>query len=339
MTAQVAESRYPDLPGWDKRNRELVYAMVDAGWKGRRTGKGHWLGKAPDGHTTITVPSKDNGGRGLINAKHQFLRWVKQHSTPEIQELWDTAVQTDDPLLKDILAESITKKQAEQIAAEQSQREYDEAVQHVKKAIEEGTIVIEPLIRPWLARRNAKQGGGIRYESEAVLERVWPDGTVDYACFAQGCPYTADKPRSVANHYGAAHTAKGETEPAGEGPHHIDPTYTEPVTTRDYRPTERMVDTLMGVLDDILNETADMRETAIRLLTWMHDRPDIEHTERTLVPLNDRQILDRIRMLVGQPDQSEEIAALRSENMDLANEVTRLKEERAALRDLLTEGE
>jgi hypothetical protein len=50
-------------------------------------------------------------------------------------------------------------------------------------------------------------------------------------------------------------------------------------------------------------------------------------------------MLDKIRLIVGQPDQSDEIAALTKENIDLANEVTRLKEERAALRDLLTEGE
>ena len=49
------------------------------------------------------------------------------------------------------------------------------------------------------------------------------------------------------------------------------------------------------------------------------------------------ELLTVIRALVGQPDQSDEINALREENMNLANEIVRLKDERAALRDLLTE--
>ena len=338
MTAQPLLG-YPDLPGFDKENRELIYAMCDAGWTGRITSKRHWLGKAPDGKTTITVPSKNGNNRGLKNSHATFLRWVKQHSTPEIQKVWDAAIESDDPLIKDVLADSIVKKQTKQIVQEQIEREYEESVRHVARAIEKGTIVIEPLIRPYLARKHAGKDGGTRYESQTTLERVWPNGDIDYTCALPGCEYGSDKPRSVAMHYGQEHTRKGETEPAGTGPHHIDPTYTEPVTSRDYRPTERMVDTLMDVLNGILNETADMRETAVRLLTWMHDRPDIDHEPRPLVPLTDKQILDRIRVLVGQPDQSEEINALKAENLDLANEVSRLKAEKAALRDLLMEDE
>lgn len=335
VSAQAAESRYPALPGFHKRNRELVYAMIDAGWTGRITSKQHFLAKAPDGKTTITVPSKDGNNRGIANAHAQFMRWVKEHVTPEIKQLWDTAVETDDPLVKDVLADSIVKKQTEQIMEEQQARAAKQFLDDWNALIKGDTrVMYEPLIRPWLARKQPGKDGGTRYESEAVLERVWPDGKVDYACFAQGCPYTSNNPRGVAAHYGKAHTMKGETPPAEVGPLHLDPSYTEPTTTRDYRPTQRLVDALKAVLDGVVGQ--DTEQAAIAILTWMHERPDISHEERPPVPLTDRQVLDKIRMLVGQPDQSEEIAALKAENLDLANQITRLQEERAALRELLS---
>lgn len=335
--AELSGSMYPDLPGFAKENRELVNAMCEYGWKGRITSKGHWMAKAPDGKTQITVPAKNGNNRGLKNAHATFMRWVKAQMPPEVAEAWEAAKTEPDPIIADVMADGVVRHMAQKAMQDNATREYEEAVAHVKKAIEEGTIVIEPLIRPWLARKQPGPNGGTRYESQAVLERIWPDGRTDYTCSFAGCDYVNDKPVSVARHFGAAHTRNGNVQPAGEGPVHPDPSYTEPTQTRDYRPTERMVDTLMAVLDDILNDTADMRETAIRLLTWMNERPDIEHESRPLVPLTDRQVLDKIRMLVGQPDQSEEIAGLKAENLLLADEIVRLKEERRALRDLLTE--
>jgi hypothetical protein len=326
-------SGYPDLPGFDKENRELVYAMCDAGWTVRVTKKNHWLGKAPDGKTTITVPSKNGNNRGLKNAHATYMRWLRTQMSPELVELWDMAKGEDDPLIKETIAEGVVRKHAEEIMHARDER----FEKRVKEAIENGEIIVEPLIRPWLARAYSGKDGGTRYESQTTLERVWPDGKTDYACAFEGCDYINDKPRSVAQHYGQQHTRKGEAEPAMAGPFHIDPEYTEPVSSRDYRPTQRMVDTLTELLTTLQGEHLTPGDLAVALLTWMHERPDIEHTERPLVPLTDRQVLDKIRMLVGQPDQSEEIAALKAENLDLANEVARLKDEKAALRDLLTE--
>ena len=334
-TAALSNLHYPTLGGFDKRNRELVYAMCDAGWTGRRTSKGHWLAMAPDKTTKITVPAKDTAGRGLKNAQAQFMRWMREHMTDEERDLFDKAKAEDDPLVKDVLADSLIRKQATRVMHERDER-IDATI---RTLIDEGTIVIEPLIRPWLARKHAGRDGGTLYESETTLERVWPDGRTDYQCAFPRCGWTADKPRSVAMHYGQEHTRKGNVQPASQdGPHHIDPTYTEPLTSREYRPTERLVmaaaEAIRALMDD---EEATPESIARCFLEWAHDRPDIEHEPRPLVPLTDKDILNRIRVLVGQPDQSEEIAALQEENMNLANEVARLKDEKAALRDLLSE--
>lgn len=292
MSAQPNESRYPALPGFAKENRTLVYAMVDAGWTGRMTSKGHFLAKAPDGKKQITVPAKNGNNRGLANAKAAFTRWLKDTLPPEVQEV-------------------------DRAAAEFLQESREAA----------GPTVVET--RPWLARKSPGKDGGFLYPSKAVLERHWSDGTTDYVC--SECEYESKSPRSVAAHYGGVHSeGRSEQNP----PTVIDPTYTEPVHS-GYRPTERMVDTLMSVLNDILNDTADMRETAVRLLTWMNDRPDIDHEPRPVVPLSDRQTLDKIRLLVGQPDQTETIERLTRERDEANARLVKVERDLSGLRDLI----
>lgn len=185
-----------------------------------------------------------------------------------------------------------------------------------------------------MARKQPGRNGGVLYESEAVLERVWPTGETDYQCAFTGCDYTNENPRGVAAHYGKAHTLKGESEPAGQdGPHVIDPTYTEPTTTRDYRPTQRLVDALASFLSEHSWDNVD--DLAVLMLEWAHYRDDIEHTERPLAPLTDADILNKIRMLVGQPDQSEKIAQITRERDELAATLVRVERDLATLRELL----
>jgi hypothetical protein len=259
------------------------------------------------------------------------MRWMREHMPPEERDLFDKAKAERDPLIKDTLTESLVRKQGTRVMQEKDERIHKAIVD----LIETEKIVIEPLIRPWLARKHAGKDGGTRYESQTTLERIWPDGKTDYQCAFPDCGWQSPSPRSVAMHYGQQHTRKGESEPAGVGPHHADPEYTEPVTSRDYRPTQRLVEALMRVIDTDEFAGMDASEQAALILSWFHDRPDIEHVERPLIPLTDKQILDKVRMLVGQPDQSEEIGVLKAQVLHLENEVSRLLEERSALRELL----
>lgn len=331
MSASPIGSIYPDLPGFAKENRELVNAMCEYGWTGRVTSKGHWLGKAPDGTTTLTVPAKNGNNRGLKNAHAVFMRWVKAQMPDDVRDAWDIAKQDPDPIIADVMANGVVKHTAQKAFQDNMQRAHEEFIEMVKK---DPRVTIEPLIRPWLARKQPGKDGGTRYESQAVLERVWPTGETDYECALPGCNYVSRQPVSVARHYGAAHTRKGVT-PATEGAHHPDPEYTEPTQTRDYRPTQRLVDALASFLAEHSWDNTD--ELAVLMLTWANDRPDIEHTERPLVPLTDKDVLNRIRMLVGQPDQSDRIEELEETVRVLSVEVARLKDEKAALRDLLTD--
>lgn len=300
MTASPVDQHLPALPGFDRECKALIFAMVESGWTGRITSKRHWFGKAPDGKATITVPSKYGQNRGLANAEAQFMRWLKQQmgSLPDGTPIIETA-RTGNPVVDGIVREGFVKHAISKLPP---------PVMNVVKR------------EPWLARRNAKRGGGIRYESEAVIQRTWNNGDVDFECAFEGCDYASDKPRSVANHYGAAHTQKGEAEPAQNGPLHVDPEYTEPASTREYRPTQRLVDALAEFMESTaMIGSWDSETLATSILTWFHDRPDIEHESRPLVPLTDKDVLNRIRVLVGtpDPDQTAEIEALYRDNAEL----------------------
>ena len=321
---------YPDLPGFDKENRELVYAMHDAGWTGRRTSKGHFLAKAPDGKAQITVQAKNGNNRGLKNARSTFLRWVRDHMTPEENDLFDKAREETDPLVKDVLAESLVRKQSTRVMHERDERIHTE----IREAIKKGSIVVEPVVRPWLARKHSGKDGGTRYESQTTMERVWPTGETDYVCAFTDCDYDSGNPRSVAMHYGQQHTRKGESEPAGDGPHHIDPDYTEPLTSR-YRPTERLLNTLAEFLAEHSWDNVD--DLAMLFLTWANERPDLDHEPRPLVPLTDRQIIDKVRMLVGLPDQTPLIEELTRQRDEANAHLAKVQRDLNDIRDLMGE--
>jgi hypothetical protein len=60
------------------------------------------------------------------------------------------------------------------------------------------------------------------YESGAVLERRWSDGTVDYACSWDSCDYASESYRSVATHYGRS---QSHDKPAEAGDRIPGPSY------------------------------------------------------------------------------------------------------------------
>ena len=203
--------------------------------------------------------------------------------------------------------------------------------------------------RPWLARKTASRRGGKVYESPGVTERVYSDGSLEYVCAFPDCGWVNARPRSVANHYGAQHTSKGETPPATQEPTYPAGDYYEPMTHRAYRPQQRLVDALTAYLKDHPWDSVD--ELATVMLTWAHERPDLPDVEPdSRGPLTPEQILEAVRELVGAPLASrlvqaqEEASRLILAAADLEAQVMardalieRLREERRALAALMAE--
>ena len=266
------------LPGFDAKANGLIELLTDYDWTGRVTSKGHWLGKAPDGKTTITVPSKmDNPSRAEANAKATFKRWVRD-AFPDIATALDAAGDEDDPILHEVILLEGAHRKVTEVAIEQIVKSQERDIKELLGAID------WPVRTPWIAHKASNSKGGVRYESEAVLQRLWENGDVDFECAFEGpqgaCGYHSDNPRGVAVHYGKAHTMKGQVEPAAQDKGlTVDPSYTEPLLSRDYNPTGRLVTALWRcsrAAEWAWHRSGEgRRDSALDAL-----RPDIEHTER-----------------------------------------------------------
>lgn len=171
--------------------------------------------------------------------------------------------------------------------------------EHVKP---ERTIVSE---KPWMAARSIGADGAHLYPSEAVVQREWSDGSIDYVCAYEGCEWSRSNARSVASHYAGTHS-RGK----GKQPQHevvaVDP-------DRSYTPTQRLVDALAEYLRDARLEGTE-EDVALAALRWMHLRPDLGDPEdRTRGPLArepEGETLAKIRDLLGEDPR---IAALEAE--------------------------
>ncbi len=96
-TAMSSEAYYPltrsDITTFDGQATELVLEMVDAGWVGRYTRKGHVVMLAPDGETTLAVARSSNRGSSGSNARASFRRWQRaQRQQAEKQKESDQAM-------------------------------------------------------------------------------------------------------------------------------------------------------------------------------------------------------------------------------------------------------
>jgi predicted RNA binding protein YcfA (HicA-like mRNA interferase family) len=324
-----------DLGGFDQRSRDLIKAMEACGWTGRRTTKGHWLGKAPDG-TTITVPPKmSKPNRSAQNSEANFARWLRAQA-PEAVAAIEGADAIEDPILAETVRAKALKDATDAILVKVEEKPLLDTFERRLMST-----------RPWLARKKHGPIGGERYESEAVVENHYSDGSVEYVC-AFGCGYSNANPRGVAVHYGKSHTAKGEVPPAGEGPRHVDVTYTEPTFHREYNPQDRLIKALTNWLEENWTSELDMDEVAVMFLTWAHERPDLEHIERDVVAYTDEEMVQRIRAIVGQPfsvelkEAQEELAQMQelvysrtAERDEVAAHLAKVQRDLDAIKEML----
>lgn len=146
---------------------------------------------------------------------------------------------------------------------------------------------------PWSAHRNAK---GETYPSEAVMERHWSNGTVDYACRWPGCEHTDESPNNVAKHNGAHKRGQGTSPQAAvDG---LDPAWvTNPRRATRIRNLAREID---GAL--IAAKAAGIVADPAWLAQWIIDHrvdslPTLGETPEELTP---DQILDKIASLVDR---------------------------------------
>jgi hypothetical protein len=149
-------------------------------------------------------------------------------------------------------------------------------------------------VKPWVARHSMRKEGGEVYESKAVLERKWSDGSIDYGC--PRCDFTNVEPRRVAAHYGGKH---GAEHPAAQASAEM---YVDPEVR--WTPTERQkgrIHRLAGEMRKAL-EAIGPEMTVDECAEWIvkHRDEAREHLMDETTPLTDEQVLDRIRRLIDR---------------------------------------
>lgn len=64
-----------ELKRYDAEARELVLRMIDDGWSGRISSRGHAILRAPDGKSTASVSPNYHRSRAGKNAEAVYRRW------------------------------------------------------------------------------------------------------------------------------------------------------------------------------------------------------------------------------------------------------------------------
>lgn len=289
------------LGGFSAESRKIIRQLEDYGWTFRISSRGHAIGMAPDGETRTSISKNlSRANRSQQAAEATVKRWERHLEVQKLGKATEALLSSDldyDPVLDGIIAAGVQKRVAALTEGEPELPETDvAAVRHVASR------------RPWLARQGTHRSKGTTslYESGAVVEVTFTDGSKSYECSMESCDYESDNPRSVSSHF-RAHVRAGETEPVGQLAR---PSVAKDVPVEDFRdsfpgksytPTARLVDALAEWLTEQSWDDTDALATL--LLTWVHERPDLEPVEaREPEPLTEGQILAKIRLLVGGRD-------------------------------------
>lgn len=285
------------LGGFDANAKKIITTLEGYGWVFEVSSKGHAVGKAPDGVTTASIARRlTRANRSQQNAEATVKRWERHLEVQRLGKATEALLVPGtgyDPVVDGVIAAGVEKRVAALTEPE---------------APDGGDVVSR---KPWLARQGTSREKGTvsLYESHAVMEVTYRDGSTAYECAKEDCTYVSENPRSVSSHF-RAHVRNGEAEPVGELPRPsvakdvpVDPeTIGNHYPGHGYTPTDRLVKALAA----FLLEHGDMggaEETAEAALRWFHERPDLGDAEsREREPLTDTEIVQRVRLLVGGRD-------------------------------------
>ena len=153
---------------------------------------------------------------------------------------------------------------------------------------------------PWSAHKGSTTDGvSTTYPSDAVMERQWNDGTKDYACRWEGCPFTHESPQSTARHNASHKRGEGkQPQPEVDG---VDPDHTPAKRARIRRLRVEVDGALQAAFEQGIDfEVVDQAEW---IATWI-----IEHritpvnptgTEEP-TPMTAEEALDKIAAIVDR---------------------------------------
>lgn len=224
-----------------------------------------------------------------------------------LDSMRSTQVWKDPTLLRDWITPHAVTPAPEPEPTPESEPEVEEQpTPVVGEVVDNGPTVSK--IRPWIARRSMHKEGGEIYESKAVLERKWTDGSLDYQCAFPGCdsgpdggPYTAPEARTIASHYGGKHGKEAPTLKAAQAESWTDPgiswTPTQRQQGRIARLTAEILAAVEAVPDELHGSNEEIASTLAQFIVKRRDAARESLTDES-TPLTSEQVIERVRRLV-----------------------------------------
>ena len=193
---------------------------------------------------------------------------------------------------------------------------------------------------PWLAAAGPATGNrpGRRYESEAVIERHWSDGSIDYVCSWPGCGFThPSNPRAVASHYGGS---KDHAKVGPQSPQYADPDYVEPITHHRSAQNRaaRLARELALVIVDAdgnleaaaYDDPLEWARTVAERIVAARDANRLTRETESGEPMTPEELIERIRVIVDDGSYLRRIeaeATLIAERDNLAADLAELRDQ------------
>lgn len=304
-----------DLSNICKVGRELVQFAVLLGWYARNTHGGGVLLTAPlNKRQKITVPAKSGIQDHNASAwADRLVRYADPVRLLALEAQRSDAMETG----KDGFAWQAWVGPDGEVQENLVYSDPEPEPEPVVPPVRTPTVLSE---RAWLAKNGKEEGW--RYESGAVIERRWSDGSLDYRCALDGCGYTSATPQTVAAHYRSS-----KDHPKVDGNRHQ--LRTEPYEVKHRGAAQRaahLAAQIAAALEDIGKSLGSYDgwtelavEVAEKIIADRDENRNVEESERG--PLTPEQVLERIRVLVDNG----QFVALREENDALNERVAELE--------------
>lgn len=300
-----------DLSGFSTVCKDIIRTAIQLGWIGRpvKGGQGIMLISPVDSSQTLTIPGNNTNFRK--SRYDSAMRKVVRYADPVHKAVATASIQEFEKGRKGITTtEDSPMYSGDTVPAHYDPRP-DKPVPRLvttsgdpappdPEPVEPEPDVFVVSENPWLARSGTSDRNAYVYESGAVVERKWSDGSKDYKCSA--CDFTDPAPHRIAHHY---RRSSKESHPALER-------HPETMRAEPYVPQSRSVSAAQRA-EKLAKELAKATEAiglppqegtdewllslAREVINKRDERRDAEG-EHEPVPLTPDQIIERIRGLV-----------------------------------------
>lgn len=339
-----------EIRGFTKESTELVREMESFGWTFRPSNHGV-VGRAPNDKTTISISRNlRKSNRSHQAARGDFRRWLRK-AHPEMVDVAsqyiDDRVEAEDvaesnPVIAGILERRALVRAHGQMETLNVQLVDDltDVAPSAQTDTESESEEVPPMATVTLVDTEPVHAKTAKDDFVRVLKRTWSSGRVDFICSYPDCRVTSTNPRSVSQHYGAAHTRPIETyihrapsmygtpaatEPEPEPQSEPEPQYEPEPTETEPMPEPVEPEPVTEPEPEITKQyvEAGVMATAETLL------PDAPQMVMAIQGIVARPLLEQVKILAGQ------VETLTKERDEAVENLAKLQQDWDALRSLI----